>query len=97
MGFWGEDMQKKVETKEMAKKNEIGDTFFTVGWVIFILWQIVIMFGFWGGNPEGCFKKIDNLRDGLQLQINNLAQVQINNLAQELKEHRHTGIYGVPR
>ena len=67
-------MQKKVEAKEMERKVKVKDDTFMIAamGVIFILWQIVILFGFWGGNPEGCFKKIE----GLQFQVINL-QVQI--------------------
>ena len=29
--------------------------------VLFILWQIIILFAIWGGSPEGCFVKIKKL------------------------------------
>jgi len=35
---------------------------------LFILWQIVILFSFWGVKPEGTFEKIRQLDTQLQIQ-----------------------------
>ena len=35
--------------------------------VVFILWNFCILFGIWGGNPEGCYVKIAKLEARLKL------------------------------
>lgn len=42
--------------------------------VIFILWNFTILFGLWGGYPEGCFVKIKNLQEQIEIQT---AQIEI--------------------
>ena len=39
--------------------NEFSVTFALI--FIFLLWQFCILFGLWGGMPEGAFKKIRRL------------------------------------
>ena len=49
--------------------------------VIFILWNFTILFGLWGGYPEGCFVKIKNLQAQVEVQAEQIeiqtAQIEI--------------------
>lgn len=40
----------------------------TILTVIFIFWQVVILFAFWGMKPEGAFEKIRKLNTQLEIQ-----------------------------
>ena len=44
---------------------------------LFILWQFIIVFAFWGGNPRGSFYRIRELQN------------QVNILQDQLKTHKH--------
>jgi len=62
--------------------------------VVFILWQFCILFGIWGGNPEGCFLRIKNLKTQVEELQGQIEELQVDKLKNEFINHRHIGIYG---
>ena len=68
--------------------------------VVVILLIIVFLFSIWGGKPRGVYWKVEDLRGEiigkLEQQIKH--QEEYNAWIKHLIEnHRHTGIYGLPK
>ena len=83
-------MMKKERINNMVRDRV--KTVHSISIYLFILWQLIILFAFWGGKPEGCFYKIRELRN----QVNMLRELrnQVNMLQDQcakskLKNHRH--------
>lgn len=62
--------------------------------VIFILWNFAILFGLWGGNPEGCFVKIKNLQAQVEVQAEQIEvmRCQLGQLEPNKKVLKHKNI-----